>query len=334
MKKRLLDLLLLALLLMATDAMAFTKGMNQAWFKSLYGYQWLDGHYNKTYAEEVLVLNKKAGSELLRMWLFEGSSLTQFAVNSKSNDFKLRKDFLVNLKNFLLLARKHKVKISLTFLDGNAFQNLQDDPEKQRFWWNVFNNKYGMQERFYEQAIAPIYQLVKKEFADVVTQFDLVNEVNALTEFKLFADEKEAMSQFLCRLGKGSPAPITASLGWANPEWFFFGGLMDKSCLNFYDLHFYNDLGIIPLCENFKHLAEGGAIFQLGEFGQISPAFDDELQSRLTQRFLNQAKDCGFKAALAWRLVDVREGQNSEARFSYFAFNRPRPALNVFKSFK
>jgi hypothetical protein len=310
---------------------AFTTGFNQSWFKDQYAYQWQDGNYDKEYAEKLLILNKEAGSQLLRVWLLEGSWLSQFQKERKTGVLTIRPDILKNLQHFFKLARKHKVKLNLTFLDGNSFRYVIDRPELSAFWWNIFNDKFGALDQFYDHIISPVYKMISDDFRDVVTQIDLVNEVNAIAEFKLFENEKNAMSHFLCRLGKGSPAPVTASLGWANAEDLFFSGFLNQSCLSFFDLHFYNDNGAISRCEEYKLLAQNGIFLQLGEFGQSSMAHDDALQSLVTKNFLNQSKLCGFKSALAWRLIDQRETPNPEERFSYILNNRPRPAYGIFR---
>lgn len=328
-----LKLLLSFLFLLTTGtSWALTKGYNQAWLKNAFAHQWLDQAYDEKYAKEIIRLNKEGGSELLRMWLYEGSGLTQFNYNQNAGTIKLKPEVLKNLTNFLKLARKHNLKINLTFLDGNAYKNLAEKPHLNHFWWNVFNNKYGKGDHFYQEAIAPIYQLVT-QFKDVVTQIDLVNEVNAIKKFNLFETPKDSMSAFLCKLGQNRPTKITASLGWADAETNFFKGLLNSSCLDFYDIHLYNDLGIITRCQDFKRLAQKGYHFQLGEFGQISKSFNDDLQAILTQRFLESAENCGFRSALAWRLEDSRNGYNAEARHSYLAFGSPRKAYYVLRDF-
>ena len=333
MSIRCFTLFLVLLCFFSPPAIALNKGFNQAWFKTDYSYQWLDGYYDKTYAEKIIQLNKDANSTILRMWLFEGSSLLQFERNMKSGDIIIKNDFIKNLRHFLKLARKHHLKISLTFLDGNAFSDLVSNPDLLSFWWKVFNDKDGMLEKYYQSAVLPIYQLVQREFSDVVVQFDLVNEVNALMEFKMFENYNQAMSNFLCKLRTNAPSQVTASLGWANADDLFFSGFLNNSCLDYYDLHYYNDSGEIPRCEDFKVLHSGGINFQLGEFGQLSPAFDDELQSSVTLNFLKNAKRCKFNSAFAWRLVDFRPGNNTEARYSFIAFSRPRLSYFIFKNF-
>jgi hypothetical protein len=322
----------LILLLFSGLGQCFTKGFNQGWQQTSYGRQWLDKYYSEKSTEALLSLNKEAGSKILRMWLYEGAYLTQFTYNQKKQELELRPEFLKNLTSFLKLARKHNTKINLTFLDGNAFSNLETRVDLKSFWWNVFNNHYGKQSEFYEKAIAPVYQLIESDFKDVVTQIDLVNEVNALVSYNFFQSQN-SLKSFLCKLSSKKPVPVTASLGWHEAETHLFAGLLNQSCLDFYDVHLYNDQGTILYCNDYKRLAKKGYHFQLGEFGQQSLVHDDELQKKVTANFLANARKCGFKAALAWRLDDTREGHNPDSRFSYISDGAPRGAFYIFKEF-
>lgn len=324
--------ILIVFIMNSLACLALEKGFNQAWLKANYAYQWLDKYYDQKYAEDILILTTKSGSSLLRMWVYEGATLSQFEFNEKKQSIKLRPEVTKNLKHFFKLARKHNVKLNLTLLDGNAYKDLTFKPVLLNFWWNVFNNKYNMQNHFYQEAILPIYQMIKSDFMDVVTQIDLVNEVNALEYFNLFHQPKINLSRFLCQIGKSSPVPITASLGWAGAVEKMMQGYLADACLDFYDIHLYNDEGVIPLCAQFKRMARQGVRFQLGEFGQKSAAFDEKLQTLTTKNFIKNAKKCGFQSALAWRLDDTRDGFNPEARFSFLAFNKPREAYYIFKN--
>jgi len=280
-----------------------------------------------------MVLNKDSGSGILRMWLYEGSGLTQFTYNQANQTIKLKPDLLKNLSHFFKTARKYQVKVNLTFLDANAFRGISKRPKMKTFWWNVFNNKYGMLEHFYREAVVPVYNLVASDFKDVVTQIDLVNEVNGLIKYEMFEENRKSMSSFLCKLGDRRPVKVTASLGHADASELFFSGLMSDSCLDFYDIHLYNDTGAISQCADFQRLSKQGYIFQLGEFGQSSESYDDDLQANVTSHFLRNAQSCGFRSALAWRLDDTRNGHNTEARYSYFSFGAPRKAYYVMRDF-
>lgn len=326
---RLQGLACLLLILLSRPALSFTKGFNQAWLKNNYSSQFLNPYYDQKYVEALFDLNQKANSKLLRIWLFEGTSLNQFSVNLQQGKLNLRPDFLKNLNHFLSTARKYGIKISITFLDGNVFSQFRDNQVRD-FWLSVFNQNTNERKLFFINAIKPIYKLINSSFLDVVSQIDLVNEVNALKEYGMFENDQN-LKRFICEMKKEVPVAYTASLGWANAEELFFSGLLDNACLDFYDIHLYNDEGIISRCDDYLKLSKQGVHFQLGEFGQASLDYNEELQSKITFQFITQAKSCGFKSALAWRLLDVREGHNPEARFSYLSFNRPRQAFYIFR---
>jgi hypothetical protein len=306
------------------------KGFNQAWFKQYYSFQWLDRFYDHDYAENLLKLSSEANSDIFRIWLFEGTNLNQFELDHYGNPVKIKDEVLKNFRDFLQLSQKYHQKVYLTFLDGNSFYGIQNSP-KLPFWWNMFNDEFDVQKNFFKIALKPVYELVDQNFKETVTQIDLVNEVNALFYTDIFSSKKEGLSKFLCGAKKGSPVMVTASLGGYNTEELYFSDFLDESCLDFFDLHFYNDSGSIPHCNEFQNQAKNGIRLQLGEFGQLSTTFDDELQSSVTMNFISNAKTCGFESALAWRLEDVREGYNQDARFSYLSFGLTRKAYQTFK---
>jgi hypothetical protein len=66
----------------------------------------------------------------------------------------------------------------------------------------------------------------------------------------------------------------------------------------------------------------------LGEFGQgyFTSRFSNSLQWNNTKAYIKNAQYCGFSEAFAWRLSDVRKGANPEARYSFTAFGKMRPA--------
>ena len=73
----------------------------------------------------------------------------------------------------------------------------------------------------------------------------------------------------------------------------------------------------------------------LGEFGQgyDAPQFDDELQLKNVKAYAEHANACGFSQAFAWRLSDVRDGHNPDARFSFEAYGKLRPAYFFIRDF-
>jgi endo-1,4-beta-mannosidase len=105
------------------------------------------------------------------------------------------------------------------------------------------------------------------------------------------------------------------------------------SCVDYWDIHFYNNEGSIPNCEKIAQVARSyGKKIYLGEFGQLSKSYSDELQVKTVTNFIRNAKACGFSGALAWRLADIRAGNNPEARLSFEAFGKMRPAYDVIRN--
>src|SRR5262249_28563275 len=99
----------------------------------------------------------------------------------------------------------------------------------------------------------------------------------------------------------GSWLPVTSS-GWGSAVQEITLGLFSGLGLDFYDIHVYADWGqysgVTWLCN--KVSADGVPII-LGEYGQNSHTFDDNLQYGTTYNFLTTAKTHCFSAALAWK---------------------------------
>jgi hypothetical protein len=317
------------------EAKPFLKGFNQAWLENNYGTQWLDQTYDKESAKKLIQTARQAHAGILRMWLYEGASLQQFNLLPSGAPESIKTEVLANLRNFLSLCRTAHLKVNLTFLDGNAFKQSDAYATALPYWRSIFEGDQPRLSAFYRVAIAPVYRLIKEEYSDVITQVDLVNEVNALQSDQAFPHLSHlGLLNFLCRLKSKSPVPTTASLGWDDGARRLLRGYFLGSCLDFFDIHVYNDEGKIPACPEFQILAFLGVKFQLGEFGQKSTRIDPKLQAKITGEFLTNARRCGFQSALAWRLNEVRSIGDVDLRFGYVTSAGESPALKVFREFK
>lgn len=328
-------------------------GFNQAWFKNDYGQQWLDHSYDPVEVDHMLTLLKNSGGNILRVWLFEGYTTSAIEWNKEGRPVALRPEFTKNLKDFLFRAKAHGVQAYLTLL-SSTLQFEGSEHIRRPYWYKMLNNHDGFRDEFKRVVLAPLLDtLVLPEFKGVIYGIDLVNEIDLYVMENMFEREWYGTNEFICDFRNEiqaratiaqSPLPVTASIGW---PWIPFRSrgainiLLDPnphpSCVDFWDVHLYNNLGEVPRCEEVRALAKNfNKKIILGEFGQwqLFRAFDDEVQTQLTKNFLNNARDCGLSAALAWRLKDERPGHNPEARFSYFHNGQTRPAYQEFVTFR
>jgi hypothetical protein len=329
------------------SADAFNIGFNQGWIKSSYEYQWSDQVYDAAEVRRILDLNKGAHSKTIRMWLFEGVNSTAL-IWKDAKVIGVHPEFLKNFEDFLKEAKKREIQVYPTFFSPEAVTKSNDQAIRNR-WWNLFNNKYGGLDAF-KEAIKPLLALLySPEYRSTIFGIDLANEIDIALVKKFFENDWYGANKFICDLrnhiknatplGEES-IPVTASLGWPYIPLTSRGAvniILDPnphhSCVDFWDIHVYDNDGYINNCQKIKELVSSyNKKIYLGEFGQFSKAYDDKLQLSSTENFINNAKQCGFSGALAWRLSDVRDGINPEARFSFESFGKTRAAYEYIKN--
>ncbi len=327
-------------------AHAFNVGFNQGWFFDRYAHQWSDESYDVAEVKRILDLAKNAGAKTLRMWLFEGPSSTALTWQNGLVT-GLSPEFVKNFEDFLHLAKQRNIQVYVTLFDGNMLRSLKTEDEKSR-WWNLLNNKNGARTAFEKNALAPLLKMLyRADVRSTIFGLDVTNEIDASVAGYRFQNHWAGANSFTCgirdfvrsRRGSAVAIPVTASIGWPMIPFYSRGAanlILEPnphySCVDFWDIHFYSDRGTIENCEKIGKLARSyGKKVYLGEFGQKSKYYDDNLQLSSTQRFIAAAKACGFAGALAWRLSDHRPGNNEEARFSFEAYGKTRPAYDYIK---
>lgn len=346
MKKVLGTAVLFSLLLVSQFSFAkeFKAGFNQGWITGKYGTQWVNG-FNASEFRRMMTLTKQANGNILRFWLFEGFQSDALLFNQYSFE-GLNPRFVENLKVVLQAAKEEGVQLNLTLLDGNIGQNKPPSQQFKDIWWSFLNNSYSARQDFINKVYIPLLQILAlPEYAGVVTQLDVANEINVFT----FSDSEvrnqqgwAGINQLICDFYqvKNQIAPfieMTASLGWSSPESTILNNRLNAACVDFFDVHYYDNGGNISQCQALAQYAHSlGKKVQLGEFGQggwFSKHEDDSLQSTVTQRFLTNAYNCGFDGALAWRLTEnepdsyLAYERNGRLRPGYYSFQQTVKAL-------
>ncbi len=324
-------------------ALALPVGFNQAWFKSHYGNQYLDEAFDPVEVERIFKRAKSAGADQVRLWFFETTNYPMLEWSAQGHITGIREDFVRNVLRMLAIARENGVRIYLTLLDSQVYRPDQTDQDHSRFKWIV--NPTGGGE-FLEFALGPLLLAIHEAgLSDRISRIDLANEMDAAVNRFAFEGGWNGASRFLCQWrafihskpGFGS-TPVSASLR-LHPLLWLPGSLFDRkgsmACSDFLDFHSYADHGRIHRCEEIKRYSRsGGKPVILGEFGQayFTHRYSDDLQLRNTRAYIASANSCGFKEALAWRLSDIREGENPEARYSFEAYGTTRPAFDLIRA--
>lgn len=334
---------------LAEEAKPFNIGFNQAWIHSNYEKQWSDKYYDPAEVKRILDLTKNAGSKVIRMWLFEGPNPTGL-IWTDGKVSSISPEFLKNFEDFLKEAKKRDLQVYPTYFAVGSLEYAQGDQPTLDRWWNLINDKFGGREAFLKASQPLVDLMYSPEYRSSIFGVDVSNEIDAGVILNAFENSWYGVNKFVCavrdHIRKGSPSgqdmiPVTASLGWPYIPIKSRGAnniILDPNphpnCVDFWDIHLYNNGGTINHCEEIKALIKKhNKKIYLGEFGQFSKAFDDKLQLSVNKNFIKNAKKCGFSGALGWRLSDVRPGHNTEARHSYEAFGKTRPAYEFVKGF-
>ena len=225
----------------------------------------------------------------------------------------------------------------VTFFDANMYSN-KPHPQyvrRRNEWWNVLNDKYDAGKGFRENVIKPLLE-VARGYQREIFGFDLINEFNALVKENWFAGGWLGAVKFVRTWREyiksfGRDFKVTASFGHHDAVEHLLNGRLPKDAVDFYDFHAYSDKGDFDKESKLRELAKGTPIY-LGEFGQSSEAFNNDLQLKVTHAFITRARKVGLAGAFAWRLSDIRPGTNPQARLSYEAFGTWRPAAYEFQA--
>jgi hypothetical protein len=330
------------MLLHSGVALGFEVGFNQAWFKNAYGTQYLDTAFDPIEVERIFKLARSAGAVKIRLWFFETTNFPM--LNWEGNQITgIREDYVRNVVRMLTLARVHGLRIYMTLLDPQVYRPDHWREDHSRFRW-ILSPEGGTQ--FLGRALHPLLQAIEEAgLSGQISGIDLANEVDAAVNRFAFRGGWSDARRFLCewrqfiRARPGFESmPVSFSLR-LHPLLPLPSGLLDQggtlACADFIDFHSYGDRGRVHRCgELLEFSRKGIKPVILGEFGQgyFTRRYSDELQVRNTRSYLTAAKECGMQEALAWRLSDIRSGDNPEARYSFEAFGTTRPAFDLIRA--
>lgn len=329
--------LLLNILFLSTSAFAMKVNFNQAWFKTNYSTQYLDPSFDAAEVERIFRLTKEAGSEELRLWFFESATFPMLVFeDGKING--LKSDFVQNVISTLKLAHKHDLKIYMTLFDAHSYRPDQLKRQELKRLKQIYQG--NGEQAFIAKALLPLLKKIEEAgLGSVISKIDLINEGDAVVNRLGFQKGWSGFRKMICEWRSAihtvdafSKTPVTISVR-LHPLVFLPFDILDDAgplqCADVLDFHSYHDWGKIKSCGRLREYSESGKKkLVLGEFGQsfFNLKFDDRLQTEIIGRYIESAQKCGFSEAFAWRLSDVREGYNKEARYSFFAFDRMRPA--------
>jgi hypothetical protein len=338
---RLLLTTLLSILFIKT-CFALPVGFNQAWFKNSYGNQYMNSDFDKDEVHRIFKLAKKAGSHSLRLWFFESSKFPMIKFDGIT-PIKLKDEYISNVLSMLSIAKNYQIKVYMTLFDAHQFNRLKYSKKQLSYLKSFLDRDNG--QKFLENILGPLLQAIDEaRLSETIDKIDLINEMDTIVKRLGFKKRWVGVGKMLCqwrghiqRIKSFAQTPVTFSIRLHPLIWLPKNILEDNgplACADFIDFHSYSNTGIIHRCNWLsKYAKNNNKDLILGEFGQgfFKHVYSDKLQKNVTRQYLKSAKTCGFKQAYAWRLSDIRNGKNKEARYSYEAFGKLRPAFNVIK---
>lgn len=280
---------------------AFLVGYDEAWFGTKFGTD-LTTDWDPKYVAATLDGIVAAGGHVVRIFLFElmqGVTLGASQPQTQS----VSPAMLANVASVLDMARARGLWVYLTALEGNQSSKV---PWLKTYYANLATNTAGEGAAFETHVLGPLLAVLDQH-KDNVFGLDLVNELDAPTTDGVWSDPVGGPRAFVQRTrafvrSKSPWLKVTATVGWDNAPLLLANGFLSGLGLDFYDLHVYSDSGTYSGATGVCNRAQqDGVPVYLGEFGQKSHTYDDNLQKTAAAQFLWTAKSMCFKGALAWR---------------------------------
>lgn len=311
---------------------------NQAWFKNHYSTQYLDKKFDAKEVERIFRLAKNAGSNELRLWFFESASFPMIEFDGMQIK-RLKPEYIKNVLSMLRQAQQQDLKIYMTLFDAHSYRPDKLDLAKlirlQQFYAG------GGKQAFVAKVLIPLLKSIQDAgLSSVISKIDLINEGDTVVKRFGFYRGWDGFQSMICSwraaihsLASFKKTPITISVR-LHPLILLPLDILDDekgplACADVLDFHSYHDEGKINDCSDFRSYSKTGKKkLILGEFGQgyFNAEYSNGLQWSNTKAYIKNAEYCGFSEAFAWRLSDVRKGYNEEARYSFTAFGKMRPA--------
>lgn len=326
-------------MIFALNAYSINIGFNQAWFNNDYSTQYLNSKFDINEVDRIFKLTKDAGSKTLRLWFFESLSLKMIEFD-KFKPVHLKQEYIENVIRMLRVAEKYNVKVYMTLFDAHVYKLILKSGNKARFR-SLLHPKNGRY--FLKNILKPLLRSIyNSDLSHTIGKIDLVNEGDTLVNRGAFDHNWMGVKQMICEwrdsihVIKGfNHTPVTFSIR-LHPQLHLPFNLLAKKgpmeCADVIDFHSYSDKGKIYRCNWIKRKIKSlKKKFILGEFGQgfFNHRYSDDLQVENIKKYIASARKCGFSEMLAWRLSDVRDGDNKEARYSFESFGATRPAYKI-----
>ncbi len=231
--------------------------------------------------------------------------------------------WMKNIRFLLNEAHKRGIQVQISLLTGNT-------PRSEGDLYNFYHGKNQIilnaetRRSYFEKIVGPFFDAFGNHPA--LVHVDLFGEANgAISEGKdsiLESDVRRFIREQTAYIRARFPSlrvALTASFGY-HPTPFGLYIIAGNTGLDFYQIHLYEENGMIEHCDSWKTM---DLPVMLGEFGSPSPRNGDSEagllsrahQARITANFLSRARTCGLMGAAPWAM-DPGPGNTERDRFN------------------
>jgi len=279
-------------------------------YKAYFGHEDTNGNYQENLKASINLESyfnniQGLGISVVRIWVFErfeGLSFDKLDGENEETVKTIYKDLLTNLKSVCKLAKQSNLRLYLALIDSWGLwreDKFQDDAKKELAKRMAKLIKDPTQtRRFVENAVIPL--ICDSEIKDAIFAVDIFNEPEGLVEGKGQGYSGLSWDDVVGYIDRCSEAiheecsDIRLSCGLQ--KWKSLEKIKGCQGLNFFDFHEYSDSGEIPKYSELKIKIP----VTLGECGQKTERWDDDLQQNVVDAFLENTYKKGYAGCIVW----------------------------------
>lgn len=307
----------------------FIFGANLAWIDGAYrcdfGYNEVWGwgpNYNTSNVENYLEDLKNMGVKVIRPWIFEAYEGLMF--NSTGYVTNIHPTLYNNMDDFVLRCENKNLYVYFCLI---SYLQRDDDPDAWKYL-NIITNTTA-RSYYINNAVVPFVTRYKD--TSCFFAIDIMNE----PEFVIAGDTGNwsphgttwtVMRSFISDCVSAiksidSSILISCGSGWHNEE-NIIAGYYSGLGLDFYDYHKYDNQGnLIP----YSSLGINKPCI-IGECGQSSTSWNDNIQDTADKGFMNNAWNLGYAGVLFWQYnypgaTEVHTFVNSDASWRALCYS-------------
>lgn len=284
------------------DERYFAFGVNLPWLGGQYDHDFgkneVMGYDFRTYDDKQSKANLDAyfrdirdmGAHVVRLWLFERFEGLQF--DSNGNVKGIDDGFIKNIADVLNVAEKYNLYLYLCLMDtwGVSVHSQQHLPRL-----DAIIASEGVRRSYIDNAVKALVSDTRLK-TNRIFAIDVMNEPEGMySSIWRRSIEWTDVIKFINECSKAvQSVNIRTSCGFQHYHTLL--EVKDNLALDFYDYHEYNDDGeLVP----YQNLTLNKPCI-IGECGQKSEKYDDEIYDKAVAKFLDNSWKNGYAGCMIW----------------------------------